>query len=117
MNPSARARVPHWKRSADISRYARRAQVRMRMSRRRPVMGRGVHLRRHVALAAQRAGLAEAGEGFEDVLDAVGLGAFEGLRERRRVGGGGEGRERGADGEGLFREGFRPLGRRMRDEG
>ena len=67
--------------------------------------------------AAQRAGLAEAREGFEDVFDAVGLGALEGLRERRGVGGGGEGRERGADGEGLFREGFRPLGRRMRDEG
>ncbi len=52
--------------------------------------------------------MAEAGEDFEDVVDAVSFGTLKGLRERRGVGWGGEIGERGADGEGLFGEALRP---------
>jgi hypothetical protein len=64
--------------------------------------------RAHKPPARQCAGLAEAGEGFEEVGNAVGFGALEGLRQRRGVGGGGESGERGADREGLFGEGLGP---------
>ena len=52
--------------------------------------------------------MAEAGEGFEDVFDAIDLRAFESLRSVAASVGSGEDGECGADGLGLFGEGFRP---------
>jgi hypothetical protein len=54
------------------------------------------------------ADLAEGGEGFEEVLDEGDAGAFEGLREDFGGRGSTEDRESGADGLGLFGEGFGP---------
>ena len=62
----------------------------------------------HELRVVHDARLAEAGEGFEDVFDAVGLGALECPGQRRGVGGGSEGLEGGPDGLGLFREGLGP---------
>ena len=62
----------------------------------------------HVFADGQRAGLAEVGEGFEDVFDAINFRAFESFRERSGGGGGGERGECGTDGLRLLGEGFRP---------
>jgi hypothetical protein len=62
-------------------------------------------LLRDEGTVGEGAGLAEGGEGFEEVFDAVGAGAFEG---GGGGGGGAEGGELGADGLGLLGEGFGP---------
>jgi hypothetical protein len=65
---------------------------------------KGLDYRRFLLLrdegaGGEEAGLAEGDEGFEEVFHEGGAGAFEG---------GGEGGELGADGLGLFGEGFGP---------
>lgn len=76
------------------------------------------HSHPHKLPALHASRLAEAREGFEDLLHAVGFGGFEVFRQRGGIGGGGVGGESGADGGGLIGEGFGPgEAGRMKAEG